>query len=148
MAYEVFNDSLYQTGTTRGDQSPLVILVQPQLTKRKSPKVGHRLKDVIKEISADQDQLAELAEARRWVASSIYENEHQSLQALRLKLGLSQSELASLADTTQARISKIETGEELPRYDTMKRIGNALGVDMNTLGAALDYAKSRNSRTS
>lgn len=46
--------------------------------------------------------------------------------ALRIQVGLSQAELASLARTTQATISSIETGGANPRADTVSKIIAAL----------------------
>lgn len=140
--FELFDESGYNVGTSPGGLIPIVILVNSPPTK-KPPKVGHRLREVIAQITTNPEAAAELKEARRWVANEIYTNEPDSLQALRLKLGLSQAELAKLANTTQARVSRIENGEELPRFDTMKRLTIALQIDMNTLSSAIEKAAMR-----
>jgi transcriptional regulator with XRE-family HTH domain len=50
--------------------------------------------------------------------------------------GLTQTELAARLGTTQAAVSKIETGRTLASVDTLDRIARALGRPMTlTLGA-------------
>jgi transcriptional regulator with XRE-family HTH domain len=46
----------------------------------------------------------------------------------RLRAGLRQRELAALVGTTQAAISKIETGRTLPTIETLERIADATGA--------------------
>lgn len=48
--------------------------------------------------------------------------------ARRTKLGWSQAKLASLASTTQARISQIEAGSQSVKLDTINRVVHALGL--------------------
>ena len=44
------------------------------------------------------------------------------IKKLRIKAGMSQSELAKKAGVSQAHIAKIETGKVDPRFSTVKRI--------------------------
>lgn len=142
--YELFDESGYGTGTSPANLVPIVILVQqPLASAKKAPRTGHRLKDVIGQMESTPEAERELRRARQWVAQEFYKEEPGSLQALRLSLGLSQTGLAKLASTTQTRISKIENGDELPRFDTMKRLADALTVDMNTLARAIEAAAAR-----
>jgi ribosome-binding protein aMBF1 (putative translation factor) len=48
----------------------------------------------------------------------------------RRELGLSQVELASLCDTTQSAIARLESGGRPPRIDTLLRIANALDCEL------------------
>jgi transcriptional regulator with XRE-family HTH domain len=48
----------------------------------------------------------------------------------RLKLGLSQAEVARRADTKQSRISEIETLGGNVRFDTLDKIALALGLEV------------------
>jgi ribosome-binding protein aMBF1 (putative translation factor) len=52
------------------------------------------------------------------------------VRALRRKRGLTQTELAKLAATSQAAIARIEAAGPEPRLSTLERIGHALGVDL------------------
>jgi len=57
-----------------------------------------------------------------------------NLKQLREKAGLTQPQLAALADVSQQTISKIERESvDYPMYDTMVRLGNALGVSLDEL---------------
>lgn len=50
----------------------------------------------------------------------------QAVAAHRLRLNLSQAELAELCGTTQSAIARVEAGGRPPRIDTLQRIANAL----------------------
>jgi len=46
-------------------------------------------------------------------------------------LGLSQAQLAELVGTTQSAIARLERGGRPPRIDTLLRIAEALGCELN-----------------
>jgi XRE family transcriptional regulator, fatty acid utilization regulator len=57
------------------------------------------------------------------------------IERLRLEAGLTQAELAGRVGTTQAAISKIETGRTIPGLELLDRIATALGRPITlTLG--------------
>ena len=87
-----------------------------------------------------------MQDARRWVADTLYANEPQSLQALRLRLGMQQTDLANRLNTTQPRISLYERGQEQPAFEMMQRMCQVLEVDMNTLARAIAHASTRTVR--
>lgn len=60
----------------------------------------------------------EEAELRMSVAEMVYEG--------RVRAGMSQSELASLAGTRQSVISAVENGAQIPQITTLMRIADAL----------------------
>jgi len=49
----------------------------------------------------------------------------------RRELGLSQADLASLCDTTQSAIARLESGGRPPRIDTLLRIAEALECELH-----------------
>jgi predicted transcriptional regulator len=51
---------------------------------------------------------------------------HEEIRAMRMKLGLTQTQLAQLAGVTQAYIAKIEAGKADPRVSTLEKILAAL----------------------
>jgi transcriptional regulator with XRE-family HTH domain len=51
------------------------------------------------------------------------------LRRLRIERMLSQSELAKMADTTQATISVFERGQRTAQPRTVRRLADALGVE-------------------
>ncbi|SMC02074.1 SOS-response transcriptional repressor LexA (RecA-mediated autopeptidase) [Sulfobacillus thermosulfidooxidans DSM 9293] len=63
------------------------------------------------------------------------------LQAIRKRLGLSQTDLAKMIGTTQNNISRYEQGLRRPSFDTLKRISDALNVSMDELsdGAIIEF---------
>lgn len=61
------------------------------------------------------------------------------VERLRLEAGLTQAQLARRAGTTQAAISKIETGRTVPGLDVLDRLATALGRSISlTFGEAAD----------
>lgn len=61
------------------------------------------------------------------------------VERLRLRTGLTQAELARRIGTTQAAISKIETGRTVPGLELLDRIASALGRPITlTLGEVAD----------
>jgi transcriptional regulator with XRE-family HTH domain len=61
------------------------------------------------------------------------------LERLRLEAGLTQAELAGRVGTTQAAISKIETGRTVPGLEVLDRLATALGRPITvTLGETAD----------
>jgi transcriptional regulator with XRE-family HTH domain len=61
------------------------------------------------------------------------------VERLRLEAGLTQSELARRLGTTQAAISKIETGRTIPGLELLDRLAAALGRPITvTLGEPPD----------
>jgi DNA-binding XRE family transcriptional regulator len=55
---------------------------------------------------------------------------------LRLKLGLTQAELAKRCGVDQGDISRIERGETSPTMRTMQRIADALGAEVHLVEKA------------
>lgn len=96
---------------------------------------------VISEFEADTIDAAHLAEARRNLAATLYTDESETLSALRLNAGLSQTQLADRAGTHQPYIARIERGQTDPSTDMIARIAEALGLD-----EALTFRAIRNQR--
>lgn len=78
-----------------------------------------------------------MPEARKWVQETYYSREPNSLRSLRLSKGLSQVQLATMIGTQQSRLSRIENGKEEPGLTTLKKLAQALDVDLNTIGNAI-----------
>jgi transcriptional regulator with XRE-family HTH domain len=51
-----------------------------------------------------------------------------AIRLLRLEAGLSQEELALKAKITSAEVSRLENGKRNPKWETMERLADALGV--------------------
>jgi len=57
----------------------------------------------------------------------------EKLRAVRAMRALTQQELAERAGVSRVTIARIETGERLPRFDTLSAIGRALAVPLTDL---------------
>lgn len=83
---------------------------------------------VVAGFESEPDQAEALKDARVELAERLYEDRPLGLARLRLRAGLSQSQLASLAGTSQAHIARIEAGKNDPGTSVVARIASVLGV--------------------
>lgn len=60
-----------------------------------------------------------------------------TIRSMRLKAGMSQTDLARSIGTSQSHIARIEGKTLEPTLDTCRRLARALGVDLNTIDQAL-----------
>ena len=60
-----------------------------------------------------------------------------NLRTLRKAAGLNQEELALRADIHRTQISYVESGQRMPRLDTLIKLAGALGVTANDLVAGI-----------
>jgi transcriptional regulator with XRE-family HTH domain len=68
------------------------------------------------------------------------------LRDLRLERGLTQDQLAELADTERSHISSLERAEKGPSLSTILRLGPALGMSAGELVALVERAISAKRR--
>jgi transcriptional regulator with XRE-family HTH domain len=77
---------------------------------------------------AEQLQDAEFAQ-EYWALGPQYQVAEQVIR-LRQARGLTQSELAELAETKQSGISRLETATSAPSLSFLLRVADALGADL------------------
>lgn len=106
----------------------------PAAVKSKSNAID--IDDYLAQFDNDPESQELLSDGRKWLASDYFSNE-VSLRSLRLSHGLSQSQLAKLVPTSQARISAIESGTEDVRLSTIVGLANALSLDAEIILKAL-----------
>jgi len=66
------------------------------------------------------------------------EIQNPSISELRLRLGMSQSELAKKSSLHQPNVSLIESGKRKPDYETAERLAFALNVSIADIYAAYE----------
>jgi transcriptional regulator with XRE-family HTH domain len=62
-----------------------------------------------------------------------------NIRRLREARGLSQEEVACAAEISLARVSLIESGARVPRFEDLTRLAGALGVDPGKFFAGISY---------
>jgi DNA-binding XRE family transcriptional regulator len=87
------------------------------------------LGDLLSELANDPG----LVEARKELGREKARGDRPTLTILRLQQGMSQSELAVAISTSQAAISRLESGEQEPRLVTLRKLAAALEVDLNVI---------------
>jgi len=60
-----------------------------------------------------------------------YERVARAVIRLRQETGLSQSALARLAGTSPSAVSRLESGQHPPNVETLRRIGEATGFELD-----------------
>ena len=101
------------------------------------PKNHVSVDDLAKLWEGDDKGKRALEEGRAWVADAFYGEDGVTVRSMRLRMGWSQARLAESLDTSQSHVARIERGSENLTIDTCRRLCVSLGVDMNTLNAAL-----------
>lgn len=90
------------------------------------------LEELQAEFGADQ-----FDEARKWVGATFYNDDVPTLAGLRLRLGLTQGQLASKLGLHQSAIARLESGRQDPRLSSSEALAAALNVDLTVLATAL-----------
>lgn len=85
------------------------------------------LASIVRDLETDEDMRGRLDHARRLLGGAL-SGPHNQLRVLRLRRGLSQATLATLATTTQSYIARLESGTVDPGTDMVVRIAGALHV--------------------
>lgn len=80
----------------------------------------------------------QLNAAHKWVADNFYNSNNQGLTKLRLECGLTQKQLAGKMNTSQAQLSRLEAGKQDPSLSTLKKLAQALNVDITTVIGAFE----------
>ena len=95
------------------------------------------LSDYTREIEADAHRRNSLRDARQEVNALLYAGQPPTLRNLRLRVGISQTQLAERIGTSQSQVARLEAGRQEPMLDTLDRIADALGIDPGeVIGAA------------
>lgn len=87
------------------------------------------LDEFVTELERDASMAPRLAAARRTLGAEMDRDAPESLAGLRLAAGMSQTQLAHFAGTSQSHIARIELGQTDPGTDVVARIAEVLGVE-------------------
>ena len=105
------------------------------------PKGTSDLIDFLNEFDGDPRITAQLPDARIDVGTAFERDGGTSIRTLRLKMGMSQADLAMALGTSQAAVSAIENRMRKPGEDSIRELSRVLNVDFNTLMEALENAQ-------
>ena len=130
----------YSVASSTTDTGICEVVVLDQSRPRENVLPSHvSMDDLEARLKAIPGMDEELGKARPWVAQTLYPD-REDLRVLRLSRGLTQSALATLIGSSQPHLARIERGCADVMRDTMRRLCNALQVDMNTLDSALQMS--------
>jgi len=133
----LFTYDEYSAPTTASNPS-VVIKIEAHLPQKIFDKSkGRPITQRIREIESDPDKKTALIKARKWVGEALYSQNAPTLKTYRLALGLSQTDLALLINSSQSHVARIERGTENLHIETCRKLCGALKVDMNYLNELL-----------
>ncbi|MCP5427458.1 MAG: helix-turn-helix transcriptional regulator [Chromatiaceae bacterium] len=131
---KVFGEAGTATSRTRAPVYLFEAYTAPQpLTPAKHTSIGQ----LAAEWEQDTKGRNALEEGRQWVADAFYGDDGDTVRALRLRKGWSQTRLAEELVTSQSHVARIERGTENLTIETCRKLSSALGIDLNTLDQAL-----------
>lgn len=93
--------------------------------------------DLIERWKSSNKDHSLLSAAREWVADKLYGDQPGSLRSLRLRKGMSQTDLAQIVGTSQSHIARIEQKSDDIRLSTARKIADALEISLDDLNHAL-----------
>ena len=137
---QLFVVGSYAVESTTTDLGTCEVVVLDQSRPREEALPNHvSLDDLESRLLAIPGMQKHMASARPWVAETLYKDE-KTLRALRLRSGLTQSQLAAKIGTSQPHMARMERGSGDVMRDTMRKLASALSVDMNTIDEALQLS--------
>lgn len=95
--------------------------------------------DIVDRWNRDPERKAALRRGRARLANLVDGPNDLTLRGIRLRAGMSQTDVARAIGTSQSHIARIEGSRTDPALDTCKRLAAAFGVDLNTIGRALAH---------
>lgn len=99
---------------------------------------GYReIDDLVSHYESDPKKAAALVRARKKLAIASSGNRPKTISELRLRKGLSQSQLATIIGTSQPRLSLIESGSTDMLHTTFEKLVIALEVSRDELAQAV-----------
>lgn len=137
-----FGETGTTTSSTRSNPSAKIYNIEKHLyPEMVAPKGYKDISDIVAKSEQNPRRKAALEKARANLAKQHYGDEGQTVRTARLQLGLSQSALADIINTSQPHIARIEKGTENIALETMRKLCKALQVNMNQLDEMLHKQK-------
>jgi len=95
--------------------------------------------DLVAEFEKDPKMASGIASARQKLADEVYAEKAGTLSHMRLKAGLSQTQLASIVGTSQPHIARIEAGKNDPGTELIGKVADALKLDATLVFKAIHH---------
>lgn len=134
---KILADGVTSEATSSVSKCPVINITDYRRVQVAIPPNCRPISEVAAEWAQDEQRRQMLAEARQWLANTFHGQDGDTVRALRLRRGWSQSQLAEAIKTSQSHVARIERGTENVTIQTCRRLCAALGIDMNTLDQAL-----------
>lgn len=85
-----------------------------------------------------------LKSARSVLAETLYLEEPVTIKVLRLRAGLTQSQLAAALDTSQPHVARLESGRHDAVISTCRKLCKVLNVTFDELNSAFEFQEQIN----
>lgn len=94
--------------------------------------------------SNDVNLRSRMQEARVELANEFLSDETNSLSKVRLLRGFSQQQLARIIGTSQPHIANLEAGKLEPKFSTVTKIADALGLSLDEIRPMIETKNIKN----
>lgn len=131
------------TGDPTTTSDGTVVVIEATVVHPPQPTGFRSIEDRLAEMERNPKRAEALDKARRRLAKTLQPD--APLAALRMSRGLSQRELAGRLGTSQSRLSRIEAGLDDPRLSTVRKLADALAVDVNAIDEAIAARREKQS---
>lgn len=112
-----------------------VVRLEAAIVHPPQPPAFRSIEEREAELERNPKRAKALAKARQRLAKTVHPD--APLAALRMSRGFSQRALAERLGTSQSRLSRIESGLDDPRLSTVRKLADALSVDVSTIDRAI-----------
>lgn len=138
-------DGSQQIGNLSNPTSSRGQVIQAEFTSTKALPIPNTisLESVIAQFESDREFAQAMSESRKELAQLLYSSETETLAALRLNAGLSQTQLAQLLGTSQSYIARIEAGRVDPGTEMVAKIASVLSIDEEKAFVAIRRQRTR-----
>ncbi|VVP56800.1 hypothetical protein PS880_05756 [Pseudomonas fluorescens] len=118
--------------------APQVYNLSPTVKKSKAAARHTKFSAFVERLERDPLHAKGLAENRVLVADALYPEDGTTLKTLRLKAGLTQTQLAAALETSQPHVARMEMGRQEPVMSTCRKLGAVFGVSLDVISSALE----------
>ena len=118
--------------------APKVYRIQPAATTSQAAAKHTKFSAFLERLERDTEHAKGLSAARSLISSALYPDDGVTLKTLRLKAGLTQTQLAAVLETSQPHIARMETGRQEPVMSTCRKLSKALGASLDVISSALE----------
>ena len=144
----VFKNSSDKAVASVSEYTPKIFKFDIALKTSEAAAQHRKFADFMTHRELDPTRARGMAAARASLADVLYPEDGTTLKTLRLKAGMTQTQLAIALDTSQPHIARLESGRQEPVISTCRKLAKLFCVSLDVLSSALERQSDLNERNS